>query len=42
MKAMLIRRSGYLLTGILVLTGYLRYTAAPLAQSANVQMDRDL
>jgi amidase len=36
------RRSGYLLTGILVLTVCLPYTAFPWAQSANAQMDRDL
>jgi len=41
-KSMLIRRSGYLLTGILVLTLCLRNDASPGAQSTNAQMDRDL
>jgi len=42
MKSMLIRRSGYLLTGILLLTVCLPYAASPRAQSANAQMNRDL
>src|SRR5262245_47442623 len=40
--AMLVRRSGYLLAGILVLTACLPYAAFPWAQSANAKMDRDL
>src|SRR5262245_23417515 len=43
MKALRIRRSGYLLTGILVLLGGLRFAAAPGTQSsAKATMDRDL
>jgi Asp-tRNA(Asn)/Glu-tRNA(Gln) amidotransferase A subunit family amidase len=41
-KALLIRRSACLLTAILLLSGCGRYGAAPLAQSANAQMNRDL